>query len=303
MMDNTTSFVSVIIPALNEEKTIGDCLVSLFKMDYPPERWEILVVDNGSTDRTAEIVKSFPVRYLREERPGPSAARNKGIEASKGEILAFTDADCVVTAGWLQELVRGFVGEEVGVVVGEVLAYPPQTPAERYMAMRKPLRQMWNLSYPVSPWFATSSVALRRKVFDNIGLFDPQILTGEDVDISWRFFQNKNFKLVHRPKSVVFHRHRVTTWGLFKQYQGYGYGRAILSRKYRGKLSWDWRRELRAYGDISLAILALCRAAILFMMKGRDATRVSYLYCDLACKLGARIGFIRRMLRRESEYG
>ena len=88
-----------------------------------------------------------------------------------------------------------------------------------------------------------------------------------------------------------------------KQYQGYGYGRAILSRKYRGKLSWDWRRELRAYGDISLAILALCRAAILFMMKGRDATRVSYLYCDLTCKLGARIGFIRGTLRRESEYG
>ena len=69
-MDNTTPFVSLIIPALNEEKTIGDCLVSLFKMDYPPERWEILVVDNGSTDRTAEIVKSFPVRYLREERRG-----------------------------------------------------------------------------------------------------------------------------------------------------------------------------------------------------------------------------------------
>ena len=302
-MDSNLPFISVIVPALNEEQNIRECLVSLLKVDHPQERREVLVVDNGSTDRTAEIVKNFPVRYVQEERRGVSYARNRGIEASKGEILAFTDADCVVTTGWLQELVRGFDSEEVGVVVGETVPYPPQTPAERYMAMRKPLQQMWNLSYPVSPWFATSSVALRRKVFDNIGLFDPQILTGEDVDISWRFFQNKNFKLVHRPKSVVFHRHRVTTWGLFKQYQGYGYGRAILSRKYRGKLSWDWRRELRAYGDISLAILALCRAAILFMMKGRDATRVSYLYCDLTCKLGARIGFIRGTLRRESEYG
>ncbi|MDV2494992.1 MAG: glycosyltransferase [bacterium] len=303
MEKRTSPFVSIIVPVLNGEQTIRECLVSLLKMDYPVERREILVVDNGSTDRTAEIVMSFPIRYLQEERRGSFSARNKGIEASKGEVLAFTDADCLVTAGWLRELVQGFDSEEVGVVVGETVSYPPKTLAERYMAMRKPLQQMWNLSYPVSPWFATSSVALRRKVFDNIGLFDPQILTGEDVDISWRFFQNKNFKLVHRPKSVVFHRHRVTTWGLFKQYQGYGYGRAILSRKYRGKLSWDWRRELRAYGDISLAILALCRAAILFMMKGRDATRVSYLYCDLACKLGARIGFIRGMLRRESKYG
>ena len=303
MEKRTSPFVSIIVPVLNGEQTIRECLVSLLKMDYPVERREILVVDNGSTDRTAEIVMSFPIRYLQEERRGSFSARNKGIEASKGEVLAFTDADCLVTAGWLRELVQGFDSEEVGVVVGETVSYPPKTLAERYMAMRKPLQQMWNLSYPVSPWFATSSVALRRKVFDNIGLFDPQILTGEDVDISWRFFQNKNFKLVHRPKSVVFHRHRVTTWGLFKQYQGYGYGQAILSRKYRGKLSWDWRRELRAYGDISLAILALCRAAILFMMKGRDATRVSYLYCDLACKLGARIGFIRGMLRRESKYG
>ena len=208
----------------------------------------------------------------------------------------------MVTTGWLQELVRGFDSEKTGVVVGEVVPYPPQTSAERYTAMRKPRLSM-RTSHPDFPWFATGNVAFRRKVFDHIGLFDPQMLTGEDVDISWRFFQNKNFKLVYRPKSVVFHRHRVTTWGLFKQYQGYGYGQVILSRKYRDKLSWNWRRELRAYGDISRAILGLARAAILFMIKGRDATRFSYLYCDLACKLGARIGFIRGMLRRVSEYG
>ena len=75
MMDNTTPFVSVIIPALNEEKTIRECLISLLKMDYPVDRREILVVDNGSTDRTAEIIKSFPVRYLQEDKPGCSAAR------------------------------------------------------------------------------------------------------------------------------------------------------------------------------------------------------------------------------------
>ena len=69
-MDSNLPFTSVIVPALNEERTIGDCLVSLLKMDYPQERREILVVDNGSTDSTAEIVKSFPVRYLQEERGG-----------------------------------------------------------------------------------------------------------------------------------------------------------------------------------------------------------------------------------------
>ena len=97
MTDHRLPFVSVIIPVLNGERTIRECLVSLLRVDYLPERGEILVVDNGSTDRTAEIINSFPVRYLGEERRGKSYARNRGIEASKGEILAFTDADCVVS--------------------------------------------------------------------------------------------------------------------------------------------------------------------------------------------------------------
>ena len=125
---------ALVIPALNEEETIGDCLVSLRRMDYPPERREILVVDNGSTDRTAEIIKSFPVRYLWEERRGFSAARNKGVKASKGEILAFTDADCIVSRGWLRELAQAFEEESVGGVAGEIVTYPPKTPVERYVA-------------------------------------------------------------------------------------------------------------------------------------------------------------------------
>ena len=302
-MDDATPFVSVIIPALNGERTIRECLVSLLKMDYPVERREILVVDNGSTDSTAEIVNSFPVRYLQEERRGSFSARNKGIEASKGEVLAFTDADCVVTADWLRELVQGFDSEEVGVVVGETISYPPKTLAERYMAMRKPLWQKRVIRYPVSPWFGTSNVAFRRKVFNQIGLFDPQFLRVGDIDYSWRIFQSGNLKLIYRPKAVVFHRHRLTTWDLFKQYRGYGYGQAVLCRKYQEKRLWGWRRELKAYGDISLAVLALGRAAILSMVRGRETTRFSYLYCDLVRKLGARVGFISGTLRPGARYG
>jgi len=101
-MDDAMPFVSVIVPVLNGERTIRECIVSLLNMDYPVERREILVVDNDSTDRTTDIIKNFPVRYLREERRGASHARNRGIEASKGAILAFTDADCAVTTRWLR---------------------------------------------------------------------------------------------------------------------------------------------------------------------------------------------------------
>ena len=302
-MGSTLPFVSLIIPVLNGERTIRECLVSLLKMDYPVERREILVVDNGSTDRTADIVKSFPVRYLREERRGVSSARNRGIEASKGEILAFTDADCVVTTGWLRELVQGFDSEDVGVVVGETVSYPPKTPAERYRAMQKPRQHAHSLSYPDSPWFTGSNVAFRRKVFNQIGLFDPQFPRVGDMDYSWRFFQSKNFKLVYRPKAIVFHRHRLTTWDLFKQYRGYGYGQAVLCRKYRQEVLWDWRRELRAYGDLFLTALTFGRAVIRSLLWGREATRFSYLYCELVRKVGARIGFIYGTFLRGSKHG
>ena len=303
MIDDTIPFVSVIIPVLNGERTIRECVVSLLKMDYPPDCREILVVDNGSTDSTAEIVKSFPVRYLQEERRGVSYARNLGIEASKGEILVFTDADCIATTGWLRELVQGFESEEVGVVVGETVSYPPKTLAERYRATHKPRQQGHALNYPDSPWFAPSNAAFRRKVFNQIGLFDPQFPRVSSIDFGWRIFQSGNIKLIYRPKAVVFHRHRLTTWDLFKQYQGYGYGQATLLRKYRMELPWGWRRELRAYGDLFLTVLALGRAAILSMLGGRETTRFSYLYCDLVRKLGARAGFISGTFRRGAGYG
>src|ERR671916_681647 len=114
-----TPFVSIVVPVLNGERTLRGCLTSLLRVDYPPDRREILVVDNGSTDRTAEIIQSFPVQYLREEQRGCSAARNRGIQASRGELIASTDADCVVSSGWLRELVQAFDEEEgVGGVAG-----------------------------------------------------------------------------------------------------------------------------------------------------------------------------------------
>ncbi len=128
-MNNELPFISIIIPVLNGERTIRACLNSILHSDYPGEKREIVVIDNGSTDRTAEIVKTFPVQYLLEARRGVSYARNRGIEASRGGILAFTDSDCVVSRRWLPEIVQGFGDEKIGGMEGETVDYPPVTPA------------------------------------------------------------------------------------------------------------------------------------------------------------------------------
>jgi len=299
-MDDTMPFVSVIVPALNEERTIRECLVSLLGMDYPPERREILVVDNGSTDRTPDIVKSFPVRYLREERRGASYARNRGIEESKGEILAFTDADCVVTTGWLRELVQGFEDEGVGGVEGETVAYLPVTLAECYRARMRSFSHIGRTDNPLSPYANTANVAFRREVFNRIGLFDTRFSPagGEDVDFSWRFFQETELQLRHNPKAVVFYRCRSTVGDFFSQQMRNGRGLAILQAKYPARLPWGWRQELRSWSAVSGFAWIATRAAIRYGFQGDKKMDVYDAYFTFLRKLAVRVGFLRGTLAR-----
>ncbi len=293
-------FASVIIPVLNGERTIRECLTSLINMDYPVERREILVVDNGSTDLTAEIVKSFPVRYLQEERRGASYARNRGIEASKGEILAFTDDDCVLSTGWLQELVRGFEDDGIGGVEGETVAYLPVTPVEHYMEGTSDFNYQVRISKPVDPFVVTANVAFRREVFHRIGLFDTRFPAagGEDVDFAWRFLEETDLKLRYNPKAVVFHRHRSTVWGFFSQYMRYGRAGAILQEKYPERLPWTWWEELFAWRDVARWVWPGTRAALNYGLNRDKKKEAYYPYFTLLKKLAARIGFLRWTLAR-----
>ena len=284
--------VSVVIPVLNGEKTIRNCLVSLLRMDYPAERREILVVDNGSTDRTHEIATAYPVRCLTEARRGLSYARNRGIEASSGEFIAFTDADCNVSTAWLRELMLGFQQDAVSCVVGEVVAYPPQTPAERYFANRKPRWQEWTRHGRRLPWFLFSNAVVRRKVFDRVGLFDTRFsgVAAEDIDFSWRFHRAK-MQLAYRPRAIVFHRHRTTTRGLFRQQVRVGRGQALLCAKYPKDLPWGWREELTAWGDLGLSGWRALQTESAARAPGGSASDFEHAYCDFLRKLAQRMGF------------
>ena len=288
-------FASVIIPVLNEERTIRECLSSLIKMDYPVDRREILVVDNGSTDRTAEIIKTFPVRYLWEERLGPSAARNRGIEASKGEIVAFTDADCVVTTGWLWELVKAFDEEGVGGVAGEIVPYPPKTPAEWHAAKVRHLSPQKYLFRSLLPFAVFANLAFRRDVFEKIGLLDEDLLRGESTDFCTRFFRETDLELKFMPKALVFHRNRKTTWKFFKQQWGYGMGHAQLHIKYNQAVPWGWRQSVLAYRELASAAWALAKSGLRYGFKG-DREDFYFCYFEFLKKLAERLGFIRQSL-------
>lgn len=292
--------VSVIVPVLNGEATLRRCLVSLLQNDYPKERREILVVDNGSVDGTRAIARAFPVRYLFEPRKGVSYARNKGIRESTGNILAFFDADCIATKSWLRELALGFEDDDVGVVVGEVVAFPPRTVAESYMAARKPLIQAFNMTRAQLSSFGAGNMAVRRQVFATLGGFDLRFsgAAGEDIDFALRLARKPHFKVQYRPRAMAFHRHRITVRALFEQAQRNGRAQAILHRKYPREIPWSWRHEMKACQDL---VTTGCRAGGRLLGLGRPGGKESskgYLYLDLVRKLGQRIGFWRGLSRR-----
>lgn len=282
--------VTVVVPVLNGEATVGDCLTSLTRMDFPPQEREILVVFQPSTDRTLEIVQRHPVRIVVEERRGVSYARNKGIAESRGKFIAFLDADCSASVGWLRELVKGL--SEGSAAAGEAVSFPPRTPVERYVAIRKPLWRESTRHGRSHPWFLFGTAAVRRDVFDRVGVFDTTFPPGaEDIDFCWRFF-DAGLEVVECPKAIAFHRHRVTRRALWKQHVGYARGQAALSRKYPDRARWNWRREIRAWLDLLVSAGKVVRGGVL-RLGTRDEMTFYYPYYDFVRRLAQRAGFVR----------
>jgi cellulose synthase/poly-beta-1,6-N-acetylglucosamine synthase-like glycosyltransferase len=224
-------FVSVVVPVRDGEDTIAACLDAILATDYPSDRREILVVDNGSSDGTAALTQVRPVRFLHEPERGVSHARNNGIAASRGEILAFVDADCLVEPQWLTELVRPFEDPEVGAVAGDLQHVTPTTSAERQAARLLGNWQRFaftsNPAYPI-----TANAAYRREVLDRIGGFDPHMTRAQDVELGLRFQERSGRRLAYAERATARHRNRTTHLGFFRQQLGWAYGAGLVGAKF-----------------------------------------------------------------------
>jgi GT2 family glycosyltransferase len=264
-------------------------------VDYPADRREVLVVDNGSTDATSRILDGFPVRRVGEPRRGAAHARNAGILATRGEIVAFTDADCVVTRGWLRAIVDAFETESVGGVAGEIAGYPPETPAERYASRIRHLSPQRYLSRPVLPFAVFANLAFRRDVFDRIGLLDPALAHGESTDFCTRFLRGSGLELRYAPRAVVLHRHRRTAGEFFRQQWNYGRGHALLSIKYRDEAAWGWRQSAAAYRELARAAARLGAAGLRRGCRSQGE-EFELRYFDFLTRLAERLGSAREAL-------
>lgn len=230
--------VSLVIPMRNSARTLGECLDSVRALDYPPERMEVIVVDNGSTDASADIArqKGYPPVYC--ARPGASAARNTGITAAKNEIAAFLDSDAAADSNWLRRLVEPFENPEVGGVGGRIDPMRVETNPERHAVATHVLVQKELLagSPPyILPFAATANAAYRVAVLRQVGGFDETLAICEDADLAWRVSAT-GARLVYTDAARVRHHHRAERGPYFRQIFQYGQGTVRLFAKHRKRL-------------------------------------------------------------------
>jgi glycosyltransferase involved in cell wall biosynthesis len=178
--------VSVVIPAYNSERTLRACLAAVHAQSHPPD--EVIVVDDASTDRTREIAREFPVTLL--ESPvnrGPAAARNRGIRASRGEVLFFVDADCAPSVDAIGNALAILAETpDVACVHGVYLTEPlfDDGPVEAYRLLHAHYWRLRSVGRVRTAIFALCAV--ERSVFDRVGLFDENLRASEDVELSDR---------------------------------------------------------------------------------------------------------------------
>ena len=235
--------VSVVICAYNAERTMRPCLESLKKLDYP--NFEVVIVDDGSRDRTAEISTDFPeFRLIRQPNKGLSVARNVGMQAARGELIAYTDSDCVVDPHWLTLMVRSITENNFDGCGGPNYAPHEDGWIEACCAASPGAPCHVLIAEDRAEHLAGCNMVFTRAALTKVGGFDPQFTAaGDDVDVCWRML-DAGLKLGFSPAAFVWHFRRNTIKAYYGQQRGYGRAEAMLYPLYSerfnvmGQIAW-----------------------------------------------------------------
>ncbi|MFN6945100.1 MAG: glycosyltransferase [Cytophagaceae bacterium] len=213
-------FVSVIVPVYNDAGRIEKCIEALMNQTYPQNRYEILIVDNGSTDDTCSVIKKYPVKLLAEkEKQSSYAARNKGIKNAMGEVIAFTDSDCIPASNWIEKGVKNLLQtHNCGLVAGRINIFfrKPDKPnaVELYDSITN-FKQKEDLEK--RRFGSTANVFTFKSVFDKVGLFNDSLKSGGDNEWGRRVFSS-GYSQIYADDVCVAHPARDSLSQLYKRY-------------------------------------------------------------------------------------
>ena len=329
-----TPAVSIIVPAHNEEATIEKCLASLENMDYPSNKLDIILINDGSTDGTKKIMgnhvqkSKYTFKYLETEGVGAPKARNIGLKKAKGEHVAFTDADCVVEKDWLRNLIKNFSDGVVSVggpnitpeddtefakCVGIVLSILSKT-GSRYASIADKRKEIFH-----NP---TCNVIYRKDVIEEVGGFNENLVNCEDEELDYRI-RERGHIILYTPEAKVYH-YRRPTWKRFaKMAYSYAVGRMQAIKLHRKMGKWyHYTPSAIISAIILLLILSLLNVVYLWwalsiLVIGGIGIGVMGLYLGSKTKMsnfltycmliaiwfwGSGFGYFRGLLMRKKEF-
>jgi GT2 family glycosyltransferase len=237
--------ISVIVCTYNGNRTIGECCNEIKKLDYP--NMEVIIVDDGSTDGTYKAISQNGFRVIRTPNVGLSAARNLGLEAASGEIVAYIDDDAYPDPHWLKYLANTFLTTDCAGAGGPNIPPPGDGITAACVANSPggPLHVL--ISDRKAEHLPGCNMAFRKDLLKAISGFDPRFRTaGDDVDVCWRIQEHGQW-MAFSPGAVVWHHRRNSIPGYLRQQKGYGRAEAILEQKWPdkynslGHLNWKGR--------------------------------------------------------------
>ncbi len=227
-------FVSAIIPVYNQKEILEQNYPSWLEQAYPKDRFELIVVDDGSTDGLENYVQEMSrlgpvcIKYFHQDHKGPSAARNLGVREARGEIVAFSDADCRLAADWILEISQGYADERVAGVGGTSRAMPTKSMVSQYCGYVRmnewPVRSEGTIAYII-----TGNASFRKEYLTAVGGFDERYAWpgGEEPDLCYRLSQ-KGYIFKHNRRAIVYNPHKQNLVELLRTFFCYGMGDAFL---------------------------------------------------------------------------
>ena len=285
--------ISVIVPAFNAEATLGGCLNALLAQTIQRDTFEIIVIDDGSTDCTADIARRSQVHLVRQANAGAGAARNAGALAAAGKLLLFTDADCAPAPDWAARMAEVFRTPDVQGAKG-IYASTQKELVARFVQLEYEERYARMARYDRIDFIDTYSAAYRRQVFEANGGFDPHFYRLQDQELSFRLAR-QGHRLTFVPTAIVYHQHDRSVGEYAKRKYEIGYWKAILLRRHPERTVSDSHTPQALRMQIALLAL-LGPLAILGVF--RPAAWWAVLAAAVALAASA-IPLLRRIARRD----
>ncbi|HXW51872.1 MAG TPA: glycosyltransferase [Candidatus Acidoferrales bacterium] len=243
--------MSVVVPAFNASATIATCLKALLAQRFSKPDYEIIVVDDGSTDDTFAVASGLGVRVVRQPNAGAGAARNAGWRAASGVWVAFTDADCAPARSWLATLVGTCERRAAVGAAGKTLGLGSRSAAAKFCDLDGALDAERHLAHPQFPFAPSGNLIYLRSALERVGGFDERYSSYEACDLHQRIMRaHEPMPFCYEPGALVLHRHREGWKAFWRQQYSYGRGYGQFMFHHSSECRWTLGHELRAWGQI-----------------------------------------------------